>query len=236
MSGTLYGVGVGPGDPDLLTIKAVRLIEAAKVIAFPAPDTGPSFARAIVSEFIAKDVVEIPMVVPMRTERFPAQSIYDDSARLIAEHLRAGMDVIVLCEGDPFFYGSFMYLYDRLADDFSCEIIPGVSSLTACASRLKQPLAARKDVLSVIPGTLEDEPFRQRLAQGGSFAIIKVGRHFDRIRALVEEAGLLDKAGYVERASLPDEKVIPLAEVGDTDAPYFSMILIYNGAEAWTTS
>ena len=234
MSGTLYGVGVGPGDPDLITMKAAKLISNAKGIAYPAPDSGVSFARSIVAEHIANDAQEIPMIVPMRVDRFPAQTVYDREAEVIAGHLASGEDVIVLCEGDPFFFGSFMYLYNRLADRFKSEIVPGVSSLTACASRLKHPLAARNDVLSVIPGPASDEEFKARLSMGGSFAIIKVGRHFSRIRALLEQHGLLERAGYVERATLEAEKVMPLKDVTDDCAPYFSMILIYDGEEPWS--
>ena len=236
MSGILYGVGVGPGDPDLLTLKAARLIGGAAVIAYPAPDNGVSFARAIAADHIGADVIEIPMIVPMRTERFPAQTVYDTEAEQIAEHLAAGKDVVVLCEGDPFFYGSFMYLYDRLAETFQTEIVPGVSSLTTCASRLQQPLAARNDVLSVIPAPSSNDAIRQRLKLGGSFAIIKVGRHFQRICELLKEQGLFEKAGYVERASLETEKVLRLKDVQDDCAPYFSMILIYDGEEDWTNS
>ena len=219
MSGILYGVGVGPGDPELMTLKAARLINSADVVAYPAPDSGISFARSIAAEHIQQNATEIPMIVPMRTDRFPAQSVYDTEAETIADHLTSGKDVVVLCEGDPFFYGSFMYVYQRLADRFEVQIVPGVSSLTTVASRLKQPLAARNDVLSVLPATMPDEQLRQRLSLGGSFAIIKVGRHFSRIRSLLIEAGLAGHAGYVERASLENEKISPLLEVGDDCAP-----------------
>lgn len=236
MSGILYGIGVGPGDPDLMTLKAARLIASASVVAYPAPDSGVSFARAIAADHIRPYATEIPMIVPMRTERFPAQSVYDREADLIAAHLSEGRDVVVLCEGDPFFYGSFMYLYDRLAEHFRTEIVPGVSSLTTCASRLKQPLAARNDVLTVIPAPSSDEAILQRLAMGGSFAIIKVGRHFQRICDLLKSQNLYDKASYVERASLETEKTSRLKDVQEDCAPYFSMILIYDGEEDWTHS
>ena len=127
-TGTLYGVGTGPGDPQLVTRRAWSLVESAHVIAYPAPDSGESFARSIVADAIGPDAVEIPIVVPMRTGRAPAQSIYDKGARDIAAHLAAGRDVVVLCEGDPLFYGSFMYLLVRLRDDFPVEIVPGVTS------------------------------------------------------------------------------------------------------------
>ena len=233
MSGTLYGLGVGPGDPELLTLKAHRILTHSPVIAYPAPDDGRSFARAIVAEHIRADQLEIPIVVPMRTSRFPAKEVYDAAARQIGGHLRAGTDVAVLCEGDPFFYGSFMYLYQRLAPEFPCRIVPGVSSLTACAAVLGRPLAARNEVLSVVPAPLDDAAILARLETAQAVAIIKIGRHFERVRALIDKAGLTNHAGYVERAGLANERVMPLAETGDDTAPYFSMILIYKGAEGW---
>ena len=232
--GRLYGVGVGPGDPDLLTIKAARLIREAEVIAYPAPEGGESFARAVVAEHIAAGSTEIAMPVPMRTDRFPARTVYDQGAKDIAAHLKAGRDVVVLCEGDPFFYGSFMYLHDRLKGEFDVEIISGVSSLVACAGRLSQPLAARNDTLTILPGPMSDDDLERRLSLGGSFAIIKVGRHLPRLRALLARLDLLDQAGYVERATLVTEKIMPLAAVDDDCVPYFSMILIYDGGETWT--
>ena len=129
MTGKLIGIGVGPGDPELLTLKAHRLLTNARIVAYPAPDSGESFARSIVAEFMPEGAVEIPIIVPMRVERFPAKAVYDKAAETIGEHLRSGEDVVVLCEGDPFFYGSYMYLYERLAGEFTCEVVPGVSSL-----------------------------------------------------------------------------------------------------------
>ncbi|MEO1142096.1 MAG: precorrin-2 C(20)-methyltransferase [Pseudomonadota bacterium] len=236
MSGKLYGIGVGPGDPELLTLKAHRILRECPVVAYPAPDDGDSFARSIVSDFISDNQTEIPIVIPMRVERFPAAQIYDEKSAEIARHLRKGEDVVVLCEGDPFFYGSFMYLFERLSGDFDCEIVPGVSSLMASASALKRPLAARNDVLTVIPAPLSDEIVLSRLASGDAIAIIKIGRHYSRIRQLVEEAGLIDQAGYLERVTLHNQKISPLSEVTEEKAPYFSMILIYKGAEDWIQS
>jgi len=234
VTGTLYGIGVGPGDPELMTLKAHRLISAAKVVAYPAPDSGESFARRIAASAIPAHAEDIPMVVPMRAGRFPAQDVYREAAGKIAAHLAKGTDVVVLCEGDPFCYGSFMYLHARLADRFPVEIVPGVSSLTACAAAFGRPLTARNDVLTVLPGPLPDAELRTRIEAAGAVAIMKVGRHLPRIRALLDEMGLTDRAGYVERASLPDQNVSPLAEAPD-EAPYFSMILIYRGEDPWLT-
>ena len=232
MTGTLHGLGVGPGDPELLTLKADRILRAAPVVAYPAPDTGPSFARQIVAATLSDRQVEIPIVIPMRADRFPARQVYDNASQAIAGHLTDGRDVAVLCEGDPFFYGSFMYLYERLADRFPCEIVPGVSSMMAGAAALRRPLAARNDVLGVIPGPLDDASIAAKLAATDAAAIIKIGRHFSRIVALLEELNLVACAGYLERVSLPEERILPLSQAGPS-APYFSMILVYKGSENW---
>jgi len=234
LSGTLMGIGVGPGDPELMTLKAHRLISVARVVAYPAPDSGESFARRIAAGVIPASAEEIPMVVSMKAERFPAQQVYREAAERIAGHLEAGTDVAVLCEGDPFFYGSFMYLFARLAERFPVEIVPGVNSLNACAAVLKRPLTARNDVLTVLPAPLPDDALRERIEAAEAVAIMKVGRHLPRIRALLDGMGLTERAGYIERASLGEEHVSPLAEAPET-APYFSMILIYKGIDPWLT-
>ena len=234
MSGILFGVGVGPGDPELLTLKAVRLISEAGLVVYPAPDTGPSLAREIAQPHIPAGKAELPIIVPMRPERFPAQNVYDTASVTIAEHLERGECVVVLCEGDPFFYGSFMYLHDRLSDRFEVQVVPGVSSLMACASMYGRPLAGRNDVLTIIPGPLDDEAIEAQLKATDAAAIMKVGRHFPRIRALIDRLGLTDRAAYVERATLETQKLSPLADVGEDSAPYFSMILIYDGSRLWT--
>ena len=232
MSGTLYGVGLGPGDPELMTLKAHRLIREAPVIAYPAPDAGESFARSIAAGVIPAGALEIPMIVPMRTERFPAQQVYAEAATQIAAHLDADRNVAVLCEGDPFFYGSFMYLFARLAERFPVEIVPGVSSLGACSAAMQRPLVARNDVLTVLPGTLPDDALRPKIEAADAVSIMKVGRHLPRLRALIAGMGLTGHAGYVERASLPEQHAMPLADAPGT-APYFSMILINKGSDPW---
>lgn len=228
MSGTLYGLGVGPGDPELITLKTARILSAAKVVAYPAPDSGESFARTIAAEHISLNAEEISIVVPMRPDKFPHE-VYARAAERIAGHLRKGQDVAVLCEGDPFFYGSFMYLYDILAPEFSCVVVPGVSSLTACAAAAGQPLAGRNSLLTVIPGPLDSETIASQLRTCEAAAIMKVGRHFSRIYKLIEAEGLLPSATYVERATLGEERVLPLTDAPQDRAPYFSMILIDKG-------
>jgi precorrin-2/cobalt-factor-2 C20-methyltransferase len=225
MTGRLYGIGVGPGDPELMTLKAIRILAAVPVIAYPAPDPGESAARAIAAEFIPAGRIEIAIRVPMRPGRMPVE-IYDRAAEAISGHLQAGRDVGVLCEGDPFFYGSFMYLHDRLARRFPCTIVPGVTSLTACAAASGKPLVRREDVLSVLPATLPDAQLQRRLADSDAAAILKVGRHLPRLREMLARLGLSGRAIYVAHATRPDERVVPLSELADDEAPYFSMILI----------
>ncbi len=230
--GTLYGVGLGPGDPGLITRRAAALIEGAEVVAYPALAGGDSLARAIAAELIPEGVREIVMNVPMTRDRAPAQRAYDLGAAAIAAELEAGRDVVCLCEGDPLFYGSFMYIHARLKAAYRVEVVPGVTSLTACAARAGLPLAARNERLTVLPGPLPDAVLAERIAGAESLAILKVGRHLPRIRAVIRGLGLEPRAVYVERASLPEERVLPLAEAPE-DAPYFSMILLTKGADPW---
>jgi len=226
MSGRLYGIGVGPGDPELLTLKAVRLIAVADVIAYPAPADGTeSMARAIAAPHIPDGKTEIVIETPMIPGKFPADDVYDKYAVELAAHLNAGRDVAVLCEGDPFLYGSFMYLFGRLAADFDSEVVPGVSSLGACAARAGQPLVSRNQVLSIVPAPLDEADLEARIAAADAVAIMKVGRHLNKVRMVLDRLGRLETAVYVERATLADEKVMPLTALEAVRAPYFSMIL-----------
>jgi len=233
MTGQLYGLGVGPGDPELITLKAWRILRNAAVVAYPAPDEGASFARSIVAHWLSPAQIELAIRVPMEVARYPAQAVYDQAADAIAAHLDAGRNVAVLCQGDPFFYGSFMYLFGRLSERHPCTIVPGVSSLGACAAAAGFPLAARNDVLSVLPATLPDEELARRLANCEAAAIIKLGRHFARVRDLLGRLGLAEKAAYVERATLQNARVQRLADVDPAAAPYFSMILLHQRGAAW---
>ncbi|MEZ5837996.1 MAG: precorrin-2 C(20)-methyltransferase [Geminicoccaceae bacterium] len=232
MSGTLYGVGVGPGDPELVTRKAWRLIERARIIAYPAPDSGRSFARSIVAGAIAADAREIPMIVPMRAERFPAQDVYAEAAHEIDRVLDHGEDVVVLCEGDPFFYGSFMYLFNKLSPRHRCEIVPGVSSVMAVAAALQRPISGRNDVLTVIPATLDEEELERRITDAQAVAIMKLGRHMPKVRKILEQLGLAGRTAYAAHASLPTQELATLADAPD-DPPYFSMLLLYKGNDPW---
>jgi precorrin-2/cobalt-factor-2 C20-methyltransferase len=226
MSAQVYGLGVGPGDPELLTLKALRLLRAAPVIAYPAPETGDSFARTIAAPHLPGGQKEIAIRMPLGDGSFPKADIYDRAARDILAEIHAGRDVAVLCEGDPFFYGSFMYLHARLARECDVTVVPGVSSLMACAAMAGVPLSSRNDSLTVIPAPLPDEALRARLSNGNAAAIVKVGRHLSRVRRVLDAAGALSRALLVERATLAEQRVRRLADVREETAPYFSMILI----------
>ncbi len=233
MSGWVCGVGVGPGDPELLTLKGLRIIRKADVLAFPAPLEGPSFARSIVASHLDDSRIELPIRMPMQAARFPAEAVYDRALREIEAHLEAGRGVAVLCQGDPFFYGSFLYLFARLSADWPVEVVPGVSSLTACAAAAGRALAARNDVLSVLPAPLGDAELEMRLSACDAVALVKVGRHFERVRNLLVRLGLGDRARLVVHAGLADERVLPLDRVDPADVPYFSTILLHKRGRAW---
>jgi precorrin-2/cobalt-factor-2 C20-methyltransferase len=227
-AGTAYGLGVGPGDPELITVKALGLLRRCPVIAYPAPEAGDSLARRIVAPHLADHApIEYAIRMPMEVARFPAEAVYDRAAADLGAHLAAGRDVAVLCQGDPFFYGSFMYLFARLAARFTVEVVPGVSSLTACAAMLHWPLASRDDVLSVIPATLPEAELRARLAAIDAAAVIKLGRHLPKLRRVLDALGLAASARYIERATLPEQAIRPLSEVADDAAPYFATVLVH---------
>ncbi len=231
--GTLYGVGVGPGDPELLTLKAHRLISTCPVVAYPVTGESGSLALRIAQNAVNPEAEHIAINVPMVKERAPAQAAYDEGAKAITVKLEAGRDVVFLCEGDPFFYGSFMYLHTRLSAHFTCEIVPGVTSVTACAAALGRPLAARNDVLKVVPAPLEETRLRAELAGVDAAAIMKVGRHFEKVRKVLGELGLAPAAHVIEQVGHKGQKLTPLADVPDGAKPYFSTILIYKGGEPW---
>ena len=224
-SGRLYGLGVGPGDPELLTLKALRLLRAVPVVAYPAPEHGDSFARAIVAAWIGGHQREIAIRFPMRPGP-PPIAIYDAAAAALAAELDCGHDVALLCQGDPFFYGSFINVFSRLAGRYRIEIVPGVSSLTACAAAAALPLVSRDETLAVIPATLDEAELASRLGDADAAAIVKLGRHVEKVRRVLDRLGLIDRAIYIEHATLGDQRVAPLACIEAEAAPYFSMALV----------
>jgi precorrin-2/cobalt-factor-2 C20-methyltransferase len=226
MTGTLYGVGVGPGDPDLITLKALRVLQSAPVIAYPAPEHGDSLARSIAAPHIPDGRREIVIRMTLDPRRFPDHGAFDDAAAAIAGSLRDGDDVAVLCEGDPFFYGSFMYLFGRLNDEFRVVIVPGISSLTACAGAGLTPLAARNEVLSILPAPMAAADLKAHLLRTDAAAIIKLGRHAPKVHAVLTELDLLERAHYVEHATMANQRVQPLKDVDPAKVPYFAIILV----------
>jgi precorrin-2/cobalt-factor-2 C20-methyltransferase len=224
MSGTLYGVGVGPGDPELLTVKAWRLISGAEVIAYLCANGSESMALEIARPFLPDTYKAIDIDMPMRMEREPAMAAYDEGAARIATVLNAGKDVVFLCEGDPFFYGSFMYLYDRLHRSHKTVVVPGITSITAIAAVLGQPLAERDEVLKVLPATMSAEQLSAELKTAKSAAIIKVGRHFTKVKAVLAELGL--SATAVSHATTDQQTIAQVNEIAEDALPYFTTILV----------
>jgi precorrin-2/cobalt-factor-2 C20-methyltransferase len=233
LSGTLYGIGVGPGDPELITLKARRILRSVPVIAWPAPLEGESMARSIAAPHLPGGQAEIPIRMPMAADRFPAENVYDKAADEIGVHLSEGRDVAVLCEGDPFVYGSFMYLFARVAERFPVSVVPGVSSLTAGAAALGMPLAARNDVLVVLPAPLGENELERRLADADAAVIIKIGRHLEKLRRVLDRLGLTGSARYIEHATMENQTIRDFAEMDEAEAPYFSLVLVHRRGEAW---
>lgn len=225
MSGTLWGIGIGPGDPELLTAKAIRLLGEVPVLAWPAPLQGDGMARSIAAAYVPEGRVEIPIRLSFRPERDDTDEAYDQAAAAIADHLAAGRDVGVLCEGDPLFFGSFIYVLTRLKDRFPIQVVPGVSSPMAAAAMAVRPLSLLDDAVAIIPATRSDELIRAMLEPAEAAVIMKVGRHLPRLKQLLSSMGLLNSAVAVERATLPDQRVLPLAEAETLS--YFSVILVH---------
>jgi precorrin-2/cobalt-factor-2 C20-methyltransferase len=223
--GRLYGLGIGPGDPELLTLKAHRILTSVPVIAYPTMENGKVLARALVAGFISPEQIEIPMPLPFSVER-SSQPHYDLAAAKIAKHLQQGQDVAVLCLGDPMLYGTFMYIFQRLSPRFEVEVVPGISSVMASAAMLGVPLTFRNDIFTIIPATLDGEIIGDRLQKCDAAAIIKLGRHFPKIKSLLQKLGLLERALYIERATWPNQRIVPIQEVQLSEITYWSLIII----------
>ena len=232
--GRLIGLGVGPGDPELITVKALRLLRESPVVAYFVAKGKKGNAFGIIEAHLQEAQNLLPLVYPVTTEVLPAplsyeeiiSDFYDGAAQAVAEHLEAGRDVAVICEGDPFFYGSYMYLHDRLADRYEVDVVPGVCSMLGCASVLGTPLVYRNQSLSVLSGVLPEDELEQRLRDAEAAVGVKLGRNFDKVRRVLRKLGLDDRAHYVERATMASQKIVALDEVEPMDSPYFSMILV----------
>ncbi|MET9683495.1 precorrin-2 C(20)-methyltransferase [Streptomyces coeruleorubidus] len=233
-AGRLYGVGLGPGDPSLMTVRAVEVIAEADVIAYHSARHGRSIARSIAARHIRADHIEERLVYPVTTEttdhpggyKGAMEEFYAEASARLAAHLDAGRTVAVLAEGDPLFYGSYMHMHKRLADRYDTEVIPGVTSVSAAAARLGTPLAEGEEVLTILPGTLPEEELTARLASTDAAVVMKLGRTFTKVRSALEGSGRLGDARYVERATMDGERLAELAEVDAESVPYFSVAVL----------
>jgi len=233
-AGKLIGVGVGPGDPELMTLKAMRALAAADVIVHFAKAGQASHSRAIVAQHLRANVVELPLYYPVTTElpacsdgyRNALQNFYEAAAAQIAALLDAGRSVAVICEGDPLFYGSYMHLHARLAPRYPAEIVAGVTGMSGCWSAAGMPIAQGDDVFTVLPATLAEGELARRLSEADAAVVMKVGRHLPKLRRALEASGRLSRAIYVERGTTAEQKMIPLAAKLDDEAPYFAVVLV----------
>ena len=232
--GRLWGVGLGPGDPELITLKAARLIESADVIAYHQGVGKQSNARRIAVGLFPAGVVEEVLQYPVTTGTTDhpggyagaMAAFYEECAARLGAHLEAGRDVVILAEGDPLFYGSYMYMHDRLADRFETEVVPGVPAFAAATAAVASPLVRLTDVLTILPGTLPEPELARRLADTDGAIIMKLGRTFPAVVSALRQAGRLEGALYVERASMPEQRWMPVTDVDPSSVPYFSLIVV----------
>jgi len=232
--GTLYGVGVGPGDPELISIKAVRILKSAQVIAYFAKKGSVGNACGIVDGQLNPNAELIRLDYPLTTELPATDPIYRDalvafynaSAAMLADKLDSGQDVAVLCAGDPFFYGSYAHLHERLAETHRCEVIPGITAMSGCWTSASVPMTCGDEMLAVLSGTMDADAFAERLAVCDAVVIMKVGRNLAKIREALARTGKLDRAIYVERGTMPGERIIRLADKTDDEAAYFAVVLV----------
>jgi precorrin-2 C20-methyltransferase / precorrin-3B C17-methyltransferase len=232
--GTLWGVGLGPGDPELVTVKAARVIGEADVVAFHSARHGRSIARSIAQPYLRTGQIEEHLVYPVTTEttdhpggyRGAIDDFYEESANRIAAHLDSGRNVALLAEGDPLFYSSYMHMHRRLTDRFDAVIIPGVTSVSAASAATGTPLVEGDEILTVIPGTLPANEIARRLSDSDAAVIMKLGRSYGAVRQALDTAGVLDRAYYVERASTTQQRVLSAADVDPSSVPYFSLVLV----------
>jgi precorrin-2/cobalt-factor-2 C20-methyltransferase len=234
--GLLIGVGVGPGDPELLTLKAVRALGSADVIAYFAKAGSPGNARTTAAPYLRPGASELALLYPVTTElaagdaayRSAIDRFFDESAAAIAQHLDAGRTVAVLSEGDPLFFGSYMHIHVRLMGRFRTEVIPGVTAMSGCWSAARLPIVQGDDVLTVLPGTLEEADLVRRLRQNEPAVVMKLGRNLPKVRRCLIESDRIRDAIYVERGTMQAERMMPLAEKPDDSAPYFAIVLVTN--------
>jgi precorrin-2/cobalt-factor-2 C20-methyltransferase len=233
--GVIHGVGLGPGDPELMTVRADRLVRTARIVAYFRKRGNPGQARRIVEGLLHPQAQELAMEYPVTTELPPTdpayvdqlRPFYDDWADRLSAMSAEGREIVVLCEGDPFFYGSFMHLFSRLADRAPVKVTPGVTGMSGCWTASGRPITYGDDVLTVLPATMEEDALAERMRGADALVVMKLGRNLPKVRRALASAGLLDRAVYVERGQMPGQIVAPLAAKADDAAPYFSMVLVH---------
>lgn len=228
MKGTFHGLGLGPGDPELVTLKSWRLISSVEVIAWPVGPSGRARAREVVDPLLPDDVITLPLSIPFGEKGAALEAAYDAAARRIADHLDEGRDVAWLCLGDPLFHGTYVPLAARLAESYPVRAVPGVIAPVAAAAVLGRPLAMGSGIFKVLPATTDAERLKAELATGpATIAFIKTGRHGPALRTMIDEAGLADHAWAVADIGRPEQRVLPMAQLDESDLPYFSTILVF---------
>lgn len=234
-AGTIYGLGLGPGSPDLMSVRADRILRRARHVAYFRKRGRKGRAQQIVNGMLNPEAVEFAMEYPVTTEialSDPAynqalSAFYADCAQQLCALSATGADVAVLCEGDPFFYGSFMHLYTRLRDTCPVEVVPAITGMSAAWTATGQPITWGDDALSVLMGTLPEAELAARMGACDALVVMKIGRNIAKVRRALDTAGLTSRAVLVEFAAMEGQKVTPLAEADCSDAPYFSIIIVH---------
>ena len=232
--GKIICVGLGPGDPDLMSVRAYRLVQSARQIAHFRKAGRPGQARRIVEGLLPSGVAEYPMEYPVTTELPFDSPEYDAALASFYDHWAARLldlsrsdDVIVLCEGDPFFYGSFMHLYNRLRGDVEVEIVPGITGMSGCWTASGQPITWGDDVLTVLMGTLPEADLARHMTTSDAIVVMKTGRNLGRIKAALQKSGRFDAAWIVESSTMPNQKVTKLTDYPLAECGYFSIVLVH---------
>ena len=234
-SATIYGVGLGPGDLDLLSVKADRLVRSAKVVAYFRKAGKKGQARRLADPLVSADALEIPMEYPVTTEiplddpRYNEilSAFYEQSCAILREHLNARQDVVVLCEGDPFFYGSFMHLHSRLMEEYNVEVVPAITGMSGAWTATNQPITWGDDILTVLMGTLDQTTLSERMQSTDALVVMKIGTNFPKVCQALKDAGLYDRAWMVQYATMPDQMVSKLSEFQGEKVPYFTIIVVH---------
>ncbi|PZQ99346.1 MAG: precorrin-2 C(20)-methyltransferase [Cereibacter sphaeroides] len=233
--GTIWCVGLGPGEPDLMSVRADRLLRRARHVAYFRKAGRPGQARQIVEGMLPADVTEFPMEYPVTTEiplddpgyNAALSGFYADCAAHLSTLSRAGHEVVVLCEGDPFFYGSFMHLHSRLSPDHPVQIVPGITGMSGAWTSSGQPITWGDDVLTVLMATLPEDELARRMADSDALVVMKIGRNIDKVRRALVRSGRFDTAWLVEHATMPEQKVMRLVDASERITPYFSIVLVH---------